>query len=119
MLRLLTISLIVLSLTSCDTRKESVEGSIDRAGQEIRTTVHFHENSVDLKLAYAEVHGIKPHQVPSGLAGFAVWSEWLFEEPENAEYDCIIHTVEPRRVNDNNTLTLGHEMLHCLYGSYH
>lgn len=119
MWRLLTIGLLVFSLTSCDSRKEGIEGSIDRVGQEIRTTVTFHENSVDLKLAYAEVHDIKPHEVPTGLEGFAVWYEWKNQEPENAEHECIIHTVEPRRVDDNNTLTLGHEMLHCLYGSYH
>jgi len=119
MWRLLTIGLLVFSLTSCDSRKEGIEGSIDRVGEDMRTTVHFHENRVDLKLAYAEVHDIKPHEVPAGLEGFAVWYEWKNKKPENAENECTIHTVEPRRVDDTNTLTLGHEMLHCLYGSYH
>lgn len=32
---------------------------------------------------------------------------------------CIIYVFRPRIVDDDRTLTLGHEMLHCLVGNYH
>lgn len=32
---------------------------------------------------------------------------------------CRIYAVRPRRVNDDATLMLGHEMVHCLIGNYH
>ena len=32
---------------------------------------------------------------------------------------CEIIIYEPRKVDDEATLTLGHELMHCLYGDYH
>lgn len=43
------------------------------------------------------------------------WAGWSKQEP----YQCVIHIKPPTRINDSDTLTLGHEMAHCLYGSYH
>ena len=34
-------------------------------------------------------------------------------------YTCELYVVRPERVNDPATATLGHELLHCLLGSYH
>lgn len=119
MIRLLLITLILL-LTSCEqSERRKLEGSIDRVEEEIVTVVNFHDDIVSLRIAYADHHGIPAHQVPNGLQGFAVWSEWVNQEPDNVEYDCVIHTIEPIRVDDKHTKTLGHEMLHCLYGTYH
>jgi hypothetical protein len=35
------------------------------------------------------------------------------------EDPCRIYVREPQYVNDENTCTLGHEVLHCLKGYYH
>lgn len=35
------------------------------------------------------------------------------------EYICRIVTLKPRDVDDRRTATLGHELLHCLFGEYH
>ncbi len=32
---------------------------------------------------------------------------------------CTIYAVEPRDVNDDSTLFVGHELLHCIRGHYH
>jgi len=117
MIRLLLITLSLL-LVSCE-QSETLEGSIDRVEKEVVTVVNFYDDLVSLRIAYADHHGIPAHQVPNGLQGFAVWSEWVNQEPDNVEYDCVIHTMKPRRVDDRYTKTLGHEMLHCLYGTYH
>jgi len=34
-------------------------------------------------------------------------------------YTCELYVVKPKSVNDSATWTLGHELLHCLLGSYH
>ena len=54
--------------------------------------------------------------------GFAAWSEQrtpdgiLIETDKNS---CVIHTFQPKRQNDQLVRTMGHELLHCIYGSYH
>lgn len=47
------------------------------------------------------------------LHGFAVLGK------RDGEYVCLLFVQRPQRVNDDATLTLGHEMLHCLLGDYH
>jgi hypothetical protein len=32
---------------------------------------------------------------------------------------CTVYVRKPRRVDDQNTLSLGHEVAHCLLGDYH
>jgi hypothetical protein len=32
---------------------------------------------------------------------------------------CWVHIVEPQEVDGEHTLTLGHEVAHCMYGLYH
>ena len=43
------------------------------------------------------------------------WSAWDKEAP----YECVIHYKKPAKIDDADIMTLGHEMAHCLYGSYH
>lgn len=43
------------------------------------------------------------------------WAAWDHYPP----YQCNIHIKEPDKLDDEDILTLGHEMAHCLYGSYH
>lgn len=33
--------------------------------------------------------------------------------------ECVVHALRPERLDDARTATLGHEVLHCLWGSYH
>ena len=42
--------------------------------------------------------------------------------PETGARKCEIYLPEeqrPREVDDDGTLSLGHELLHCMYGDYH
>ncbi len=105
--------------TSCSSDRPPVQGSIDRAGKPIEVTVLFYDSVREVRDAYALAHSVSPNTVDGGLQGFAQWPEWRGEEPADAGYECTIHTVRPQRVDDRHTLTLGHEMLHCLLGTYH
>jgi len=46
---------------------------------------------------------------------------WAWVEPpdENGRVVCTITTAGPRLVDDVWSDTIGHEVLHCLYGDYH
>lgn len=46
--------------------------------------------------------------------GFAV----LTQDAEG-RYTCTLYVERPRRVDDQRTRVLGHELLHCLAGRYH
>lgn len=113
------VMIICVMITACTTEDPIIEGSIDRVGQEIKVTTHFYDNPSDLRRKYAIVHNVSLRLVDNGLQGFAVWHEWPNGEPENTEFECQIHSIKPKRIDDRHVTTLGHELLHCLYGTYH
>lgn len=109
----------ILAVTACEQQEPELTGSIDREGQPLQVTVYFHDSKQDIRKSYAQVHGVSLQGVSQGLEGFAVWPEWRGTEPQDAEYTCDVYVQRPRNIDDTHTLTLGHEMLHCLIGSYH
>ena len=46
-----------------------------------------------------------------GVRGFAII------DGENCK--CTIHALEPTKVLDRRSATVGHEFLHCIWGFYH
>lgn len=105
-------------LASCSPEAgRGVKGTIDRVGEPITVTVTLYENRADLNRAYIRLTGEREYR--GELWGFARWNEWKGTEPEGSEYTCSIHSFAPRNRDDNAVLTLGHELLHCLYGEYH
>ena len=119
----LIIAMIVLA--SCDQSREPVSGSVDRTGKPIEVTVYFYDSEREVTEKYKEVHNLPQSQKIQTRAGFALWPEWRgksglpIAKPADDKYDCTIHTVRPYRIDDRHTMTLGHEMLHCLLGTYH
>ena len=116
---------LLLLLSSCEQQGEKVEPTLDRTGEPVQVTVYFYPSSREVTAMYRRLHNIpRGNPMPEHL-GFAMWPEWRNGEgeptdrPPDQSYECEVHTVQPRVVNDNATMTLGHELLHCLYGSYH
>ena len=107
-----------LVLTSCE-NGEQVEPTFDRSGLIVETKVTVYDRLRDMHNAYKDVHDLPNSHDLTGLQGFAVWYEFPNGKPKDENYTCEIHIVRPTRVDDTRTLTLGHEMLHCIYGSYH
>ncbi|MBT9159070.1 MAG: hypothetical protein DDT26_00319 [Dehalococcoidia bacterium] len=85
-----------------------IDKEFDRTGETLRIKVITHDSLRDLHAAKREVSG-KP--APEGMIGFAGWTK-------TTNY-CEIHILQPRRDLDDNVMTLGHEMMHCLYGAFH
>lgn len=81
-----------------------------------RISVEFvwHDSETDVRNAF--VAAVKLSGAPADLdhnigamKGFAVKKLGV----------CYIHAVRPEKVDDDGTTTVGHEVLHCLWGRYH
>jgi hypothetical protein len=95
-------------LTACQSTIESslpVKEEFNREGKEIRLTVHAHKNEYELNK-----NVMNPAK---GLNGQAVYA--------HTDNVCDIHAKKPKNVklDDDYAKTLGHELMHCLYGDYH
>jgi len=110
--------------TGCDRGKPLITPTIDREGVPITLTVFFYNTPQQVTTKYRQINNIDPSSHVQLRDGFAVWSEWRDEQgnsvtdPEQ-ELTCEVHTAQPRRLEDQATMILGHEILHCIYGSYH
>jgi hypothetical protein len=112
-----TISAIIaiLLLASCEQQKtyEPMNKEHNRSGKQITITVYEYDSYADVNKALAEF-AKENNQEKSGDVSLG-WAAWDRLEP----YQCEIHIKPPDKIDDDDTLTLGHEMSHCLYGSYH
>lgn len=119
------IIIFLLLLGGCDNiTNQPLNGSIDRTGKQIITTIYFYDTLQEVHDKYREIHNLPKDAKLQGLQGFARWPEFRDEEGKPIERDnqsltCVIHTLKPTKIDDDATLTLGHEMLHCIIGTYH
>lgn len=96
-------------LTACDNQGSDVSGDLDRSGKAQKITVYVYETSADMQNAKAEFLNTRRER---DLLGWAKWTNRL-------EDGCEIHVVKLRGDNDSRMKTWGHELAHCVYGSYH
>jgi hypothetical protein len=47
--------------------------------------------------------------------GFSV----LLRNKKTGTYTCVLYRTRPQYVDDQSTITVGHEIDHCLLGNYH
>jgi len=83
---------------------------------EVEVTVVWYDTHAE---ATAEYNRRYPDESIDEIWGFAVYEDFQYEGNEDWFTACEIHQVRPVIVDDQDTLTLGHEMLHCLEGEYH
>ena len=122
--KIIFLIITLLFLVSCDGQKSNIKPTIDRVDKDISVRVIFHETDESLEEAYRQHLNLSQRVPIPEQWGFAHWNEWRdidgnYMEPDNAQFRCTIHTFTPRRQDDQHVTTLGHELLHCLYGSYH
>lgn len=111
-LRKLLIILATLFLVTCS--EEGSDGNLltdfDRTEQVIEVVTYFYDKQSEVDAVFAEKYGT----ANDGREGFAVWAN-----PSRTPLWCEIHTLRPKNNNDDNMSTLGHEMFHCLRGTFH
>jgi hypothetical protein len=105
MKKILFVITLVVSLISCG--KPPMEKDLNRENEILE--IHFHAFK-DEKSMITHLRN-EGYDTPDNLLGFSIWS------PQ--DNNCDVYYVTPRGVDDRNMLTLGHEVAHCIYGSFH
>lgn len=95
--------LLGLILISC-TGKTPVLGDFNKEGQVLNITVKVYSNQKALLKATEKYNTTKQ-------VGLAVWN--------NSNNDCTIHVIEANYIKSKQDKTWGHELRHCVYGSFH
>lgn len=100
---------ILVFLVGCE-QSSGLPEDFDRSGQELRVTVIYHSSLIDLQDSYEKEFGKRY----TDQLGYAVW-----KNPGAQPYTCEVHVMKPKFDGDDAMDTLGHEMTHCLIGSFH
>jgi len=108
----LTTAILALFLVSCDKPTE-IKKTHDLTDQYVDIRVMTFESRSQLN-KFLELKSYSDQEV-EGLA------RWAHPKSDMTKVNrCDIYVVEPSGVRDKGTLTTwGHELAHCMYGSYH
>jgi hypothetical protein len=104
-------------LISCGKKNDGPEliKTHDYSNRELPITVMVFESNSDLN-KYLRSKDLTQRE--SKVEGLALWS--LNAKDQTEVIDCTIYVVEPKGSQDYKELTTwGHELLHCVYGSFH
>jgi len=123
LLLLVAVFVVILTMMHMSPHGEEIEQKFDRTETPMEITVFLYPNNAAVTTEYRLRHNIPRTSAFPTVEGFAMWPEWRDKDGNptdgSGNIKCEIHSVKPRKVDDTATLTLGHELLHCLYGSYH
>lgn len=100
------VALIVLLLifnSGCEKKKDLLKIPPTKNTQHLELTITTVNSVTEMRM--------KVWRYEEGIQGQTLYS------PNDNKCEIIIY--KPKRVDDEATLTLGHELMHCLYGDYH
>ena len=107
--------LVVLGTYSCSPQQTKMDKPFDRSGEVLQVKVM---TFTTYRAMYKAIEASHPwFEIPDGLQGLALWEEDEYGNPASDE--CLIYVLVPTHIDDERTTILGHEMNHCLYGSFH
>lgn len=108
-----TILAILLALLAACTPQqptgEAVKAEFDRSGQIMQVQVVVHPNLESVNYALDQFYKQDQPEVYG-------WSAWSLQ---GKPHQCQIHVAPPETVDDEMMRTWGHELAHCVYGTYH
>lgn len=81
---------------------------------EFSLKVYVLKSTAEVTKFYTELTGKKPAPGTT-MAGFQAWGT----KKSTQEKVCIVVISEPTTVDDDSTLSAGHELWHCVAGNYH
>lgn len=107
------LSILAVFMVSCDVPEKTITKTHDVTDQYVDIRVMTFETMSQLN-KFLELKAYSDQEV-EGLA------RWVHPKDDMTTVKrCDIYVVEPSGVRDTNTLeTWGHELAHCIYGSYH
>lgn len=87
-------------------------GSMDNSNRQFPITVFTYGSVSELNAAIKDKKSSK-----NKVRGFSRW--WFASKEKKEMLRCEIHVVTPRIKDGTHVMTWGHELAHCVYGSYH
>ena len=81
----------------------------------VLTTIHIVTSYDEIAAVYEEIEG---EPLPSHISTLEGLSDCARDVKHNIAY-CDVWIFEPQYVDDEHTLTLGHEVLHGVFGNRH
>ena len=107
------IAMLALFLVSCEPSKdrEKISGTQDYSGIQFPITVHTFQTQREFDKA---IKDIKTHD--ESAMGY---SRWFLSKTTGEMSRCEIYVIVPEGVEDEHMTTWGHELAHCVYGTYH
>lgn len=107
---------LMVGLTSC--------GDDNRYGKPLERTHDYSEKFLDIKVVAFETESDLHRYLQKNklqkkkVKGLAIWN--IDARNPSVVYDCTIYVVDPKGLKDNDRFeTWGHELVHCVYGSFH
>ena len=107
--------LLMLGLSSCseDIMGKPLKRTHNLNGKEFPIKVISFESEPEMH-KYFQKHKLQKKKV----LGMAVWD--VDTNDPDIVYGCTIYVVDPKGLTDSNRFeTWGHELVHCVYGSFH
>lgn len=100
----------LLFVVSCDQKDDPtiIKPEWDRNHKELTITIHMFDTRSDMRSA---LEGRIDEPIDPATYGKAIMS------PDDTV--CEVYVTKPVKIDDDHTLTLGHEVLHCVLGRYH
>lgn len=106
--------LIVALLSACSPSKKELVGTHNYENKEFTITVRVYDSRIQLN---REVHGVFPEYKDKELEGLALWS--ITKDMKEMDR-CTVYVVRPDHADDEvEMVTWGHELVHCIYGTFH
>lgn len=94
----------IIALTSCIDNKTPVLEDFNREGEVLNITVKVYSDQKAL-LKSTEAYNTTTQ------VGLTVWS--------NSDNNCTIHVIKSDYIKSKQDETWGHELRHCVYGTFH
>jgi len=107
------IATLITAVIACGPKEDTeIKGSHNYEGDMFPLVVHVYDSYGELNKAIKDINnGPK-------VDGFTSW--FITKGDSQIMSDCQIHVVRPKGVRDVKVLeTWGHELAHCVYGTYH
>ena len=112
--KIISIALLLITMSGCKITQQ-IKGSHNYESKEFTIKVTVYENNKKLNKAIDKKYGNVNHGF--SVEGFSVWH--LSKKDVSNMTSCEIYVTKPSMIGSPEFDTWGHELAHCIYGSYH
>lgn len=106
-------------LTGCVGNNRLFKGEMDRTSIPFEMIVYTYDSREAVTASYENAKRNRNGKYVHDVWLIDGWAGWTDDKP----HKCEIHVVKPAKLgsSDNRSITRtwGHELMHCVYGSYH